>query len=480
MTDRFYTNGLYFGYQLGYDSEELIHDINPARWMFAALRPLTDLEDPDTIQGSPAGNFQKGDLNFSPFLARSELYLGLNTYTPMHLIKRSISYGDRPYASHAFAGTSFSAHSHNESLATYVELGTMGPRTGSREGQTWIHTATEQASTPPNGWDYQMPSTGGLDVGVQYERVYDMDRSGNLRAGYFLEPRLGMMRTSLDLGGVFLYQPESGSRSSGRILGVQAPRYEFFIRPSIRYVGYDATLEGPMGTSMNIYQEDEEEAYLAFSASMDRTWTRPENQVEREILKRSLFQKLYVERNTADYRENLIRFQLAYYQDRQASFGEKVLIYEALFRETNPYSYDGEFRQEETREVVILSLILEGEEVTPENLYFWNATLNQKSGDSLPILARWIAFDKLTAPSNLTFEEKVSIFAVLFHGRRFDNRPYGVKPVRTVFENEAGVQLGNDTIRGRFSWSGQSDTFESVEGIVDFDVWWSASVTVYM
>jgi hypothetical protein len=253
-------------------------------------------------------------------------------------------------------------------------------------------------------------------------------------------------------------------------LDENSPYFYFFMRPTVRYVAHDSTLEGfYKAPGRYRYQENRTLQMLAF-----QELTQNEKQMS-DLERADSYDKLIVHRNRIEYRENFLTFNNTFYDSRLTDLGMQLLIYETLFRETKPYA-----RPEETEAMILLSLYQSRTPATTENLLFLRGTLFRKNGEGLHPYVRWLAYKKLSDGRNISAERQMLIYALLFAGDTYGQKSYTVNPRRVVGELETGFALGKSPIRALFSWNLQTAQFEHARGIADWQSYFSLSVQVLL
>lgn len=460
FSDQFYTNGV----RMEYLTRDSIA-INPARWLAYLFTPLTELD----AYGDDAGR-----------TGYTSLFVSGDSFTPRYITKADVSFGDRPYASWTYLGSAYHLNDGREYLTAEIQAGGLGPGTGSREAQTFVHR-NSRLSGSPNGWDHQIPYSTGLNLSVTYERQVLRTDPGRVSGPgatellLFTRPRLGNIFTDLQAGFQINYgRLGPGDHQKywrGDEYDGSLPYAYFYLRPSLRAVGYNATLEGPYTggpRAVHIYRENTAARALAF-----HSLTR-KNRSLSDAERIEAFDDLVQHRSTLDYRENFLTFLHTFYGQEGDNIGERMLIYETLFRETLPYE-----KPEEARWVVLHSLQQSKRPVTAENLFFWSNTVFRSDGESLHPYTRWIAFRKFTDDLELSPAEQVAHYAVLFNGQRVDQKNYGVPPARVVGEIDLGLSLGTGPLRFVLGLNVQTTDFERQTEIPDWHSWWHAEA-VYL
>ncbi len=195
-TDRFYTQGIYLEY------------LSPALTR-SFLRKLLY---------TPSGR----DVSVG-------LAYGDEGYTGRDLKRADIIRGDHPWAGtkqlHAFAVAADSMR--RRRVSTQLTIGLIGQGAAGREIQTFIHERT--GNTIPQGWGNQIRNDVILNYAVGIEqRLLAPTPSVELWTG--AQARAGTFQTSLAL---------SGTMMIGRM-----ERLFVYAAPTVRFAGYDATLQG--------------------------------------------------------------------------------------------------------------------------------------------------------------------------------------------------------------------------------------------
>jgi len=441
FSDRFYTSGVRFSFH----DQGLAAPFNPASY--------------------PGKLLEKWIL---PTSGHSYLLTGLHTYTPQHIDKAVVAYGDRPYASWAFLGAGHHQNNGRRFFTSELQAGTSGVL--SREAQTYIHTDSRY-SRPPNGWDHQLPERGGAQLDFRYEERFTR-RAGRAAVFLFSHSRLGSMYNDIRLGPLIQLglTGEAHSLSTDALFEQMSngSGYAFlFFRPSVRYVAHDSTLEGFYGSSgRSTYRENELAQQIAFARLTEHN--------NRSALQRAdAYDRLILGRNHVDYRENFLIFNDTFYGGSRSDIGMQLLIYETLFRETRPFE-----KKEETDALILVSLMQEPQPGNAENAFFLSQTLLRPRGKSLHPLARWIAYDKLTRDRPISTMDRALIYAFLFRGHEYGHKSYTVPVRRIMGEAETGFVFGNQSLRGQFSWTLQSKQFESARGIANFHSFFRFSASV--
>ena len=164
----------------------------------------------------------------------------------------NIDYVDRPFAGYLYAGASLQWLYKNESvLKTSVQIGVVGPSSLAEEGQELYHNIFGFYEL--NGWQYQVKDEAALNFAVNYDRLLLRSESRAVDLTSSSEARIGNSFSGLKTGIVFragslnpLYH--STLTQSNVAVGQQPDagnkELYFFLKPSLDFVAYDATISG--------------------------------------------------------------------------------------------------------------------------------------------------------------------------------------------------------------------------------------------
>ncbi len=165
------------------------------------------------------------------------------------------SFIDRPFAGYAFLGGNLSLFNQNESmLKLSLRLGTIGPNSGAEKFQTFYHKLFGFYEIM--GWENQIGNEIAINSSIQYQKLLaetDNDRTADLSIEV-----LGNLGTTFTGAGLsFLFRAGrieklfNSTINSARVINngenlVHLSEFYFYARPSIYFVGYDATIQGRM------------------------------------------------------------------------------------------------------------------------------------------------------------------------------------------------------------------------------------------
>lgn len=181
-----------------------------------------------------------------------------NLYTPTHLTRTNVLYGDRPFASYFCLGHnkySFNAMRRMR-LESAFDLGVIGPGALGMPAQDIFHSDT------PIGWQYQVANDVVVNYSIEFEKgFYHSDR---VDMAFIAGGQAGTLYDNLS-GSFFLQVGKSNGRYSALF---QTTPYETPFKKRIRFyfnlelenkvVLYDATLQGGMFNHSSIYTISDE------------------------------------------------------------------------------------------------------------------------------------------------------------------------------------------------------------------------------
>ena len=208
QTDRYYTQGIALGFKTSISAESHLN-----RLFFNV----------------PAG--------------RKRISLGLDqqVFTPTLIRSDSLLTGDRPYAATLRLTSVFETADtiRHRIFGWQFSLGIIGPGALGKETQTGIHQATNNFL--PLGWQHQLNSGLLIDLGAHVNyRVFGVRSWLNVDVN--AQANLGTGNTSLSASGTLHVR-------------LIKNRFEMgcYVKPGVRLVGYDATLQGSLIASKSEY-----------------------------------------------------------------------------------------------------------------------------------------------------------------------------------------------------------------------------------
>lgn len=178
--------------------------------------------------------------------------IGQQMYNAYTAQIRDIKEVDRPITAYLFVAAAVDRYFANESFLSFsVELGTIGKQAFGRQFQERIHEVFNLYTIA--GWEYQLKDAVGFDAAMRYGGLLYRNPSGWLDLSAHAEATIGLNHTGLSVAPTLrlgrlnpLYQSAyTASRLQTNSIPV-ANELFFYYNPQVRFVGYDATLQGGM------------------------------------------------------------------------------------------------------------------------------------------------------------------------------------------------------------------------------------------
>ncbi|HTN19588.1 MAG TPA: lipid A deacylase LpxR family protein [Pelobium sp.] len=159
---------------------------------------------------------------------------------------------DRPFAAYLYVGGSLQWLKLNESsIKLGLQIGTIGPAALGEEAQTLLHKVV--GFYPIDGWQYQVKDEVGVNAKLNFHYLLFRNKSKNLDFSLPINARLGNTFTGLDAGilfrtgsiNPFYHSVATQSNVTNKLeQGLKKQEFYFFLKPSLAYVAYDATIQG--------------------------------------------------------------------------------------------------------------------------------------------------------------------------------------------------------------------------------------------
>lgn len=180
------------------------------------------------------------------------LALENNGYTPNHIDKAPIQYGDRPYAGVLLLKTFLTAVNtdRHERVSTTLSTGLIGPWAGDEDMQKDIHHWIHYIQ--PLGWGNQVKNDVALDYQLNYEREF-LSWKDYFSLSSYATARVGTLSTKASAGITVIlgnfYSPFSLAKKE------PAKKIQFYVYdlPACSVIGYDATLQGGLFDRSSVY-----------------------------------------------------------------------------------------------------------------------------------------------------------------------------------------------------------------------------------
>ncbi len=176
------------------------------------------------------------------------------TYTPKDIRSDEIQYNDRPYAGVLLvtSGVTSSTLDKKRIYHSELDLGVMGPASGAGKVQYYYHDITDNPL--PNGWHYQQYNWPVINYNftafqqIHSTNLFEAFAKGRLRAGTLHDDaNMGLL--------VRFGKMDSYMQSLGVNVSSISSKWRYYIEaePSMRFVAYNATLQGGWYRNRNIH-----------------------------------------------------------------------------------------------------------------------------------------------------------------------------------------------------------------------------------
>ncbi len=181
------------------------------------------------------------------------IFITQRIYTPTDIYTDALLKGDRPYASYLLVGQQLISvnSSFNYRIKSGIGLGLLGKFSGGESLQNFIHGLTPHSENA-NGWQHQIKHDFLIDYSLQLEKGL-VNLSG-LQLNSLGKIQVGTLVNRADIGveihsGLFEdYFSKPLINSGSRNFSIR-----FFGNVNLAYVFYDATLQGGLVNSTNVY-----------------------------------------------------------------------------------------------------------------------------------------------------------------------------------------------------------------------------------
>lgn len=183
-----------------------------------------------------------------------EWEIGHEMFTPNKSIVQSIDEHDRPFAGYLYGSLGVkNVYKNNKILNYTLQIGVIGPNAFGKELQDFIHgiygfkTAT--------GWQFQIKNAFALNFDLDYIHFLGKNDANTIDASWVNTARIGTVYTNVSSG----FYVRFGLNPLEKIINsiafntnlnddttssTRAIESFFFIKPTLRYAFYDATLQG--------------------------------------------------------------------------------------------------------------------------------------------------------------------------------------------------------------------------------------------
>jgi hypothetical protein len=180
--------------------------------------------------------------------------IGHEMFTPNKSIVQTIEEHDRPFASYLYGSFSVkNVYKSNEILNYTLQAGVIGPNAYGKELQDFIHGI--YGFKKGIGWQYQIKNAFALNFDVDYIRFLGKNDGNTIDASWVNTAKLGTVYTNISSGlylrfglksleGIINSIAFNTNLNNDTTTSTRAIESFFFVKPTLRYAFYDATLQG--------------------------------------------------------------------------------------------------------------------------------------------------------------------------------------------------------------------------------------------
>ncbi|PQJ78741.1 lipid A deacylase LpxR family protein [Polaribacter porphyrae] len=195
-----------------------------------------------------------------------EWELGHEMFTPNKATVATISEHDRPFAGHLFGKFNVRrVYKNDKILNTSIQLGLIGPDAFGQELQEVIHSIYGFKETP--GWKYQINNAFAFNFNAEYIHLLSTNKTNDFDISWISSLRAGTVYTNISSGfysrvGLLPLAKMANSIAFNTNLNDDSTNYGraiesfFFIKPTLRYAIYDATLQGSFLNTSSIVTKE--------------------------------------------------------------------------------------------------------------------------------------------------------------------------------------------------------------------------------
>ena len=198
-----------------------------------------------TFRHATRPNFHSTDIVKKTWEAEFGQYM----YNAVSGSVRDISDVDRPFAAYLYGGAKINWFKRNESnFQAGFQIGTIGPNSKGREVQEALHKIVGFYTI--NGWQYQVNNEVGVNASFNFDKLLFRKNNND----FILNTSANLGNTFSGLGVGITYRTGalnpifSSITTNSRITNNQSDTVKresfFYARPSLKFVGYNATLQG--------------------------------------------------------------------------------------------------------------------------------------------------------------------------------------------------------------------------------------------
>lgn len=175
-------------------------------------------------------------------------------YTPYKAAVKTKEEHDRPFAGHFYGSFGVDYFLKNNTIfKPEIQIGVIGRNAFGKELQNFIHNIYGFEETV--GWKYQIEDALAINLNASYIKNLWTDKTNTIDFNWYNSAKLGTVHTSATIGfysriGFKPFQSILNSIAFGGNLNDKNSNYNrtsevfFYLKPTISYVLYDATIQG--------------------------------------------------------------------------------------------------------------------------------------------------------------------------------------------------------------------------------------------
>ncbi|QOD61791.1 lipid A deacylase LpxR family protein [Polaribacter haliotis] len=183
-----------------------------------------------------------------------EWSIGHEMYSPYKSVIASVEEHDRSFAAYLYGSFGINRiYNNNQNFKTSVQLGILGSYAYGEELQDFIHNI--YGFREAVGWEYQIKNALGLNFNLEFNKHLLKDNSNHFDVSWINMANAGTVYTNISTGvyGRIGFKPlQDLANSIGFNSNINNTDTNYFreiesflfIKPTIRYALYDATLQG--------------------------------------------------------------------------------------------------------------------------------------------------------------------------------------------------------------------------------------------
>lgn len=184
-----------------------------------------------------------------------ELEAGQKMFTPGSAVIDNPAEIDRPFAGYSYVGGAVNLlYDSERSLKAGLQLGFLGPNSGAKEAQELLHNTFGFYEV--SGWEYQIGNEFAANAALNFSGL--LVRSVSSRTDLILDAYLNLGNTFTGAGAGLTFRAgklnplfhsahtQSMVSSQDQTEKPKTNEIYFYARPIVRFVVYDATIQGPL------------------------------------------------------------------------------------------------------------------------------------------------------------------------------------------------------------------------------------------